>query len=116
MSKALSDLRCRPCEGGVEPLSLDDVKRELEKVPGWNLSEAGVIKRHFTFKNFDEVMVFVNAIANIASREGHHPDVHFGYNYCDVSYTTHAIKGLSENDFICAAKVNHCLVEGSASI
>jgi 4a-hydroxytetrahydrobiopterin dehydratase len=110
MSQTLVDRHCKPCEGGVAPLTPEAAQRELAKISGWTLSSDGkFIRRHFSFTNFTRVMPFVNAVAYIAEREGHHPDVTFGYNYCDVSYTTHAIDGLSDNDFICAAKVNRLL-------
>lgn len=109
-SKVLSERHCKPCEGGVEALTPDQVSEELAKVPGWSVSaDTKTIHRYFHLSGFSEVMAFVNALAAMADREGHHPDVHFGYNYCKVEFTTHAINGLSENDFICAAKVNQLM-------
>jgi len=110
MNEQLCDLHCKPCEGGVLPLSLDEARALMNKVPGWVLSDDGKkIQREFSFKGFLSVMNFVNAVAYIANREGHHPDVYFGYNNCKLEFTTHAIAGLSENDFISAAKVNELL-------
>lgn len=98
---------CKPCEGDVAPISLEVARQELKKLPGWTLSEDGKwIERFWIFKNHYQVMNFINAIAFISQREEHHPDITFSYNNCRVSYTTHAIDGLSENDFICASFVN----------
>ncbi len=107
----MSDLtakRCKPCEGGVPPLSNTQAQQLLAKLaPGWTLSkETAAIRREFQFKDFYRTMSFVNALAHIANIEDHHPDLEVGYGYCRVQFTTHAIKGLSENDFICAAKID----------
>jgi 4a-hydroxytetrahydrobiopterin dehydratase len=106
----LSKERCLPCEGGVEALSKDQAQTLLQQTPDWQLNSQGTeIKRDFKFKNFYETMAFVNGIAWIANQENHHPDMEVGYNYCNVRYNTHAIKGLSHNDFICAAKIDQLL-------
>jgi 4a-hydroxytetrahydrobiopterin dehydratase len=104
----LTDKKCVPCEGGMQPLTRDEAERYLKKLtPGWTLaSDATRIERHYKFKDFYRTMSFVNGIAYIANSEDHHPDLEVGYNYCRVCFTTHAIKGLSENDFICAAKID----------
>lgn len=103
----LTAQRCKPCEGGVDPLTPDEARTLLTQVEDWTLSEdSGAIARAFQFSNFDETMAFVNAVAWISRREDHHPDLQVGYRQCVVNYHTHAIAGLSENDFICAAKVN----------
>lgn len=106
----MGDLRtrsCKPCEGGAPPLARADARKLLTQVPGWTLNEpVSEISRTFTFRNFHETMALVNAIAWIAHREDHHPDLEVGYNRCVVRYSTHAVKGLTENDFICAAKIN----------
>ena len=107
----MSDLtakRCQPCHGGVPPLSEPDAQKLLgDLASGWILSkEAPVLRREFKFKDFYRTMSFVNALAHVANIEDHHPDLEVGYGYCRVQFTTHAIKGLSENDFICAAKVD----------
>ncbi len=103
----LTDKKCVPCEGGVDPLSRQDAEAMLAQIPGWNLSDDGkMISRDFKFKGFYKTMGFVNAMAWIANQEVHHPDFEVGYDHCLVNFTTHAIDGLSENDFICAAKVN----------
>jgi len=110
----MSDLagkRCKPCEGGVEPLSPADAGRLLGDLhPDWALVEDGrAIRRGLRFVDFHRTMSFVNALAHIANREDHHPDLEIGYNYCNVRWSTHAIGGLSENDFICAARMDRLL-------
>jgi 4a-hydroxytetrahydrobiopterin dehydratase len=101
----LTTRRCKPCEGGILPLSGEAVKSYLAEIPGWEAAE-NTITKQFDFKNFYQTMAFVNAVAWIAHGEDHHPEMVISYRYCRVRYTTHAIGGLSENDFICAAKVN----------
>ena len=101
----LSTKHCKPCEGGIDPMSETEVASALKTLPGWELQN-GQIVRTFKFKDYHETMAFVNASAWISHTENHHPDLEVGYSHCKVAYSTHAIKGLSENDFICAAKVN----------
>ena len=109
-SHKLTGRHCKPCEGGVEPMNRKQSETLLQQVPGWALDEDGRgISRRFEFKNFYETIAFINAMAWIANSENHHPDFSAGYHYCSVTFTTHAIKGLSENDFICAARVNELL-------
>lgn len=99
---------CKPCEGGVRPLEKQQSIKYLEDLPGWQLSDEGKsISRKFSFENFLETMSFINHLAKVAETEDHHPDFCAGYDYCKVNFTTHAIDGLSENDFICASKINH---------
>ncbi len=106
----LSDKKCVPCEGGTQPLSKLVAEKLLEQVPGWEMAEDGKsIHRRFEFKGFYKTMAFINAMAWVANQEMHHPDFSAGYNFCLTTFTTHAIDGLSENDFICAAKVNALL-------
>jgi 4a-hydroxytetrahydrobiopterin dehydratase len=106
----LTDRHCVPCEGGVPTLSREEAEVLLKDVPGWELAEdTKSIKRRFEFKGFYKCMSFVNAMAWIANAENHHPDFATGYNYCEVTFMTHAIDGLSDNDFICAAKINALL-------
>jgi 4a-hydroxytetrahydrobiopterin dehydratase len=109
---ALTEKKCLPCEGGMEPLKPDVAQALVKQVPGWTISEDGTrISRRFEFKGFYKTMAFINAMAWIANRENHHPDFEAGYHYCQVNFTTHAIGGLSENDFICAAHVNALIEE-----
>ena len=101
----LSTKKCKPCEGGIEPLSAVTAHNLLKQLDGWMLKD-GQLNKEFKFKNYHETMAFVNASAWISHREDHHPDLAVGYNACTVSYITHAIGGLSDNDFICAAKID----------
>ena len=101
----LARKKCVPCEGGVAPLTQQQVRPLLKGLPGWAL-DGEMISKTYTFKNYHETMAFVNAAAWVSHREDHHPDLMVGYGQCKVSYVTHAINGLSENDFICAAKLD----------
>ncbi|HXF67926.1 MAG TPA: 4a-hydroxytetrahydrobiopterin dehydratase [Burkholderiales bacterium] len=101
----LATKKCKPCEGGVAPLKEAEIRGLLAQLPGWQYANGRIVKS-YAFKNHYQVMAFVNAVAWISHREDHHPDVTVGYNQCHVEYWTHAIGGLSENDFICAAKVD----------
>ncbi|HNX50898.1 MAG TPA: 4a-hydroxytetrahydrobiopterin dehydratase [Thermoanaerobaculaceae bacterium] len=106
----LSNQHCVLCEGGTPPLSRDEAARFLDETPRWSLDEnATAVSREFCFEDFYQTVAFVNAVAWIANQEGHHPDLEVSYNRCLVRYRTHAIGGLSENDFICAAKVDTLL-------
>lgn len=97
--------QCKPCEGGVPPLSVDEISAFLQQVEGWQLYDKQISKT-YVFKNYYHTMAFVNTVAWVSHREDHHPDMAVSYNRCVVNYTTHAIEGLSENDFICAAKID----------
>ncbi len=105
---ALTERRCKPCEGGVEPLGRTAAQELMAQLlPEWRLDEdARSIRLALKFRDFYRTMSFVNALAHIANLEDHHPDLEVGYDYCRVRFTTHAIRGLSENDFICAAKID----------
>ncbi len=106
----LTEKKCQPCEGDVAPMDAEMARVLLTQVPGWQISDDGkALKREFRFKGFYRTMAFVNALAWVANQENHHPDFSVGYNYCHVLFTTHAAGGLTENDFICAAKVNALL-------
>jgi 4a-hydroxytetrahydrobiopterin dehydratase len=103
----LKEQRCVPCEGGAQPLDRTTIESLLQQTPGWSVdADAKAIARTFDFKNFYHTMAFANAVAWIAHRENHHPNMEVSYKRCRLVYSTHAIGGLSENDFICAAKVN----------
>ncbi len=99
----LARKKCKPCEGGVKPFTAEQSKKLLKDLKGWAL-EHGKLAKTYPFQNYYETMAFVNALAWISHREDHHPDLGVHYNKCRVEYSTHAIGGLSENDFICAAK------------
>lgn len=102
-----SDLRpgtCRACEGGVLALSAAEIDAALAGLPGWEWQE-NALERRFQFRNFYETMAFVNALAWIAHREDHHPDLQVSYSHCTVRYGTHAVGGVTENDLICVRAV-----------
>ena len=99
---------CKPCEQGTPPLDAARVDGLLNDLPGWETTGVEISKT-YRFKNYYETMAFVNAIAWVSHREDHHPDLEVGYNRCRVRYSTHSVGGLSENDFICAAKVEALL-------
>ena len=107
-AEPLRERHCKPCEGGVPALSPQAAQQALQQLSGdWRLVEDGkAIRREFAFKDFYRTMSFVNALAHVANIEDHHPDLEVGYNYCRVRYSTHAIGGLSDNDLICAAKID----------
>lgn len=104
----LAERHCRPCEGGVEPLSAEQARALMKGLdPEWNLSGDGKsISRDFEFTGFARTIAFTNAVAWVATVEGHHPVMEVSYGRCLVRFTTHAIDGLSDNDFICAAKID----------
>lgn len=104
----LAEKHCVPCEGGISPLTHEEADRYLKKIaPDWTLAAGSKeLRKDFKFKGYQATMMFVNAVAWIAQQEGHHPDLEVGFNHCLVRYTTHAIGGLSENDFICASKID----------
>ena len=105
----LAERKCQACDGGVAPLTRDaaeELRKELQSDWAINMDSGGTLRRAFAFRDFYRTMSFVNALAHIANIEDHHPDLEVGYNYCRVQFSTHAIKGLSENDFICAAKID----------
>ncbi len=104
----LADKKCVPCEGGVPALSRAEALGLSEQLHAdWRVADDGKsIKRDLKFKDFYRTMSFVNALAHIANIEDHHPDLEVGYDYCRVTFSTHAVGGLSQNDFICAAKLD----------
>jgi len=104
----LRNRKCAPCEGGTQPLSRAEAQALMQQLqPEWTLADdARSIRCELKFKNFFRTMSFVNAVAHVANAEDHHPDLEVGYNYCRIRYNTHAIGGLSDNDFICAAKID----------
>lgn len=105
MTEDLARKKCKPCEGGVAPLKPQEIETLLKQLDGWTHAN-GAIAKTYAFKNYYQTMAFVNAAAWISHREDHHPDINVGYNTCRVAYSTHAIGGLSDNDFICAAKID----------
>lgn len=105
--------KCKPCEGGVEACPLPEARRQLDSLPGWELTHDGQrIRRDWVVKNFMAAMDFFNHVAEIAESNGHHPDLHVeGYRNVSIELWTHAIGGLSENDFILAAKIDQLPIE-----
>jgi len=104
----LARRKCRPCEGGMPAYTADQAREQLKALKGWTLEDGKLVKL-FPFGNYYQTMAFVNALAWVSHREDHHPDLEVGYNRCRVTYWTHAVGGLSENDFICAAKCDALL-------
>ena len=107
---ALCTKKCVPCEGGTPALKANEIEALLPQVKEWAVNEENTcITRVFNFPGFNKTLSFVNAVGWIANQQGHHPEMELSFNRCVVHFTTHAINGLSENDFICAAKVNALL-------
>ena len=106
----LTEKKCMPCEGGVLPFDTSEIHKYQKKVDGWDIikGEESVffLLKKFKFNNFLKSQEFVNEVGKISEEEGHHPDISFGWGYAEIKVTTHAIKGLSENDFILAAKID----------
>ena len=109
----MSDLlkkKCKPCEGGVIPFDISQIHLYQKKVDGWDIikNEKGIylLEKNFKFKNFLESQKFTNKVGELSENEGHHPEITFGWGYAKIYITTHAIEGLSENDFILAAKID----------
>ena len=107
----LSKKKCVPCEGGVIPFDISQIHKYQKKVDGWNIfkneKQIFFLNKKFIFKNFLESQKFVNKVGNISEQEGHHPDISFGWGFAEIKITTHAIEGLSENDFILASKIDN---------
>ncbi len=102
----LSTKRCVPCQAGTPPLARADIEKYLSQIgAGWTLEGEKILSKQFKFRDLVEAMKFVGAVAGIAEAEGHHPDIHISYNKVRFDLWTHAIGGLSENDFILAAKI-----------
>ena len=106
----LLNKKCVPCEGGAVAFDISEIHKYQKKVDGWNViknkNNVYLLEKKFTFKNFLESQSFVNEVGKISEQEGHHPDISFGWGYAIINVTTHSIEGLSENDFILAAKID----------
>ena len=106
----LADKKCIPCEGGIPPFDRSEIHQYLKKIDGWDVkndkNQSFFLIKEFKFNNFIESQNFVNKIGDIAEKEKHHPDISFGWGYCKIKIFTHAIKGLTESDFILAAKID----------
>src|SRR5437899_5919991 len=110
MSETLAEKTCTPCRGGIPPLSRDEAQRFQARAPNWELGDnAHRIQRTIRFRNFREALAFVQEVGRLAETEGHHPDISFGWGYVTVSLSTKKIKGLRENDFIMASKIDRML-------
>ena len=105
VSQNLASRRCVPCEGGAKPMRDEEVTKYLSQLSGWT-ADRKMIRKEYTFKNFVDAMKFSNRVTEIAEQERHHPDLHISYGKVIVELWTHAIDGLSENDFILAAKID----------
>lgn len=104
----LASKKCEPCSGKTPKLTLDEIHKQLSKINLWSLNDnKEMIFKKFKFNNFKKTINFINLVADISEDEGHHPDITFGYGYCLIMIHTHAIKGLSINDFILAAKIDN---------
>jgi 4a-hydroxytetrahydrobiopterin dehydratase len=102
--RELAKESCKPVPAGTPPLTREQIDAGLERLPGWKYRD-GAIGKNFSFKNFADTMAFVNGVAWIAAREDHHPEMLVSYSQCRIAYNTHSVGGISENDFICAAKI-----------
>lgn len=102
----LTNKKCLPCEGNSPHLMAGEIEEFKKQVPEWEIVDWHELKRRFKFKNFVEALLFVNKVGALAESEGHHPDIKFGWGYAEITTFTHAVDGLSENDFILAAKID----------
>ena len=98
--------RCAPCEAGSGQLTANEIEQFRTQVPQWEIVNRHELRRKFKFKNFAEALAFVNKVGAVAEAEGHHPDISFGWGYVEITLFTHSVDGLSENDFILAAKID----------
>ncbi len=112
-AEQLTGKKCKPCEGGVDPYPLETAREQLKNLSGWKLTDDGQrIRKEWTVKNFMAGIDFFNRCAEVAEADGHHPDLHLvGFRNVAVELWTHAIGGLSENDFILAAKIDELPIE-----
>jgi 4a-hydroxytetrahydrobiopterin dehydratase len=102
----LASRECVPCHGGVPRLRGDDVAALARQVAAWEVIDEHHLRRRYEFPNFRRALEFVNRVGKVAEREGHHPDISFGWGYCELTIYTHAVDGLTESDFILAAKID----------
>jgi 4a-hydroxytetrahydrobiopterin dehydratase len=104
--ESLSSKHCVPCHGGVPRLTGEEIEPLLRQLDGWRVAEEHHLLKDYKFRNFADALSFVNRVGEIAESEGHHPDINFGWGYAQIKIYTHAIDGLSESDFILAAKID----------
>ena len=109
----LTKKKCLPCEGGLIPFDISDIHKYQKKVDDWDIiknnKDIYFLEKNFKFDNFKKSQDFVNKVGEISEQERHHPDINFGWGYVKINITTHAIEGLSENDFILAAKIDQLI-------
>lgn len=106
MKTDLLSKTCRACELGEGKLGAEEIRKLSVETPDWSVNQEHDISKKFKFKNFAEALEFVNKVGALAESEGHHPDIEFGWGYADIKLFTHAVNGLTENDFIMAAKID----------
>ncbi len=102
----LASRECIPCRGGVPPMKADEIKELLKELDGWEAIEGHHLKKVYDFKNFRDSLAFVNRVGNLAEEQGHHPDICFGWGKAEITVWTHKIDGLTESDFVLAAKID----------
>ena len=102
----LAERECVPCRGGIPPMKGDDLKQLSRQLPAWNVVDEHHLQRAYEFKNFRETLDFVNRVGELAEQQGHHPDICFGWGKADISIWTHKVNGLTESDFVLAAKID----------
>jgi len=102
----LAERQCVPCRGGVPPLKGDELNSLAGRLPGWEVVNEHHLRKHFEFKNFRESLDFVNRVGELAEDQGHHPDICFGWGKAEITIWTHKIDGLTESDFVLAAKID----------
>ena len=109
----LLNKKCAPCEGGIIPFDISEIHKYQKKVDGWDITKnnknAYLLEKSFKFKDFKDSQDFVNQVGKISEEEEHHPDIYFGWGFAKINITTHAIEGLSKNDFILAARIDQIL-------
>jgi 4a-hydroxytetrahydrobiopterin dehydratase len=113
LNNDLLNKKCVPCEGGAIPFDVSEIHKYQKKIDGWDIvknnKDTYLLEKNFRFEDFIKSQDFVNLVGKISEKEGHHPDIYFGWGYAKINITTHAIEGLSENDFILAAKIDQIL-------
>jgi 4a-hydroxytetrahydrobiopterin dehydratase len=104
--QSLVSRQCVPCRGGMPPMRGEEIREFMNELQGWEVIDEHHLRKSFEFKDFREALAFVNRVGELAETEGHHPDISFGWGYAEIKIWTHKIDGLSESDFILAAKID----------
>ncbi|HZI85458.1 MAG TPA: 4a-hydroxytetrahydrobiopterin dehydratase [Pyrinomonadaceae bacterium] len=102
----LANRECVPCRGGVPPLKNDEIKKFLSQISGWEAVKDHHLRKSYKFNGFAEAQAFVDRVGNLSEQQGHHPDICFGWGYAEITIWTHKIDGLTESDFVLAAKID----------